>query len=224
MAPELKVKPKLRDFTLYIITIIVAILLSIVVLSRNTKDLDNAGINMTNSTKSKKNYAATPPKIIDVNKKYKASIDTQKGVMEIELFVKDTPNTVNNFVFLAKEGFYDGTIFHRVIKDFMIQGGDPNGDGTGGPGYTFADEKIAYEYKRGIIAMANRGPNTNGSQFFILHKDYNLPKQYIIFGQVIKGLETLDAIASVEIAANPQGEQSLPKEKVTINKITIIEE
>ena len=105
----------------------------------------------------------------------------------------------------------------------MIQGGDPLGDGTGGPGYKFADEKITLDYKKGMVAMANSGPNTNGSQFFIMHQDNNLPKNYVIFGQVVKGMEIIDKIAGVEVEDNGLGEQSKPKEKVIIENITVSE-
>src|SRR3989338_4846500 len=126
-----------------------------------------------------------PPMVqIDTNKNYEAVIKTSEGDMVFELFAGETPMTVNNFVFLSRQGFYDGVKFHRIIKDFMIQGGDPKGDGAGGPGYKFNDEPITRDYERGILAMANSGPNTNGSQFFIMHKNYPLPKNYVIFGKI----------------------------------------
>ncbi|OGG21972.1 peptidylprolyl isomerase [Candidatus Gottesmanbacteria bacterium RIFCSPHIGHO2_02_FULL_40_13] len=160
---------------------------------------------------------------INQNKNYSATFQTSKGEIVIELFAKETPITVNNFVFLAREGFYDGTLFHRIVKGFMIQGGDPQGNGSGGPGYKFEDEKITREYKRGIIAMANSGRNTNGSQFFIMHKDYDLPKNYVIFGRVVKGLETIDVIADVSTVENGNQEKSKPTEKISIDKISISE-
>lgn len=132
----------------------------------------------------------------------KVTIETNKGVITLELFASDAPKAVANFTNLASKGFYDGVIFHRVIEGFMIQGGDPTGTGRGGPGYTFADElnpqTASYKngYKRGVLAMANAGPNTNGSQFFIMHKDNPLPHNYTIFGQVTQGIEVVDAIAS----------------------------
>ena len=141
--------------------------------------------------------------------------------------MNDAPQAVNNFVFLAKEGFYDATVFHRVIKGFMIQGGDPKGDGTGGPGYRFADEKITRDYTRGTLAMANAGPNTNGSQFFIMHADYALPKNYVIFGGIdpkdTESLKTLDAIATTQTSFSAMGEQSKPVEKITVETVTIEE-
>ena len=133
---------------------------------------------------------------IDPAKKYTATIDTNQGTMKADLFASDAPNTVNNFVFLARDGYYDSVPFHRVIPDFMVQTGDPTGTGTGGPGYRFNDEPVTRNYDRGTLAMANAGPNTNGSQFFIVHKDYPLPKNYTIFGKVTDGLDTLDKIAT----------------------------
>ncbi|KKP57600.1 MAG: Peptidyl-prolyl cis-trans isomerase, partial [Candidatus Gottesmanbacteria bacterium GW2011_GWA1_34_13] len=129
---------------------------------------------------------------------------------------------------LAKEKFYDNIIFHRIIKDFMIQSGDPTGTGTGDPGYKFDDESVTRDYQRGTVAMANSGPNTNGSQFFIMDKDNTtLPKNYVIFGAIsendTESLTTLDAIAATPVEANSQGEQSSPKEAIVIKTITIEE-
>ena len=133
-----------------------------------------------------------------------AVIETDKGAIEIEFFAADAPMAVENFRLLAEHGFYDGLTFHRIVKGFMIQGGDPSGDGTGGAsawGGMFADEINAssplYQdgYRRGIVAMANAGPNTNGSQFFIMHADYPLPPNYVIFARVVSGLEVVDALA-----------------------------
>ncbi|MBI2013617.1 MAG: peptidylprolyl isomerase [Candidatus Colwellbacteria bacterium] len=151
-------------------------------------------------------------------------LETTAGTIQIELYADKTPKTAENFIKLAGEGFYNGTIFHRVISGFMIQGGDPNGDGTGGPGYVFADEPFKGEYLRGTVAMANRGPNTNGSQFFIMHADQPLPKNYVIFGHVIEGLETVDKIAGAETQPNPLNptEISKPKEPVSITSVTIL--
>jgi cyclophilin family peptidyl-prolyl cis-trans isomerase len=137
------------------------------------------------------------------------------------LNTNQTPKTVNNFVTLAKKGFYNNTIFHRIIKGFMIQGGDPKGDGTGGPGYKFDDEPFAGEYTRGIIAMANAGPNTNGSQFFIMHNDNPLPKNYVIFGKVTAGLEVVDAIAEAPVEPSFSGEMSTPVTPVKILSIDV---
>lgn len=156
-------------------------------------------------------------------KKYTALLKTSKGEIIIELNSNMTPKTVNNFITLAKKDFYNNTIFHRVIKGFMIQGGDPKGDGTGGPGYKFDDEAFEGEYSRGTIAMANSGPNTNGSQFFIMHADYALPKNYVIFGKVIKGMDVVDAIANIPVESNGMGEQSKPIDPIKVLTIKIEE-
>jgi cyclophilin family peptidyl-prolyl cis-trans isomerase len=161
---------------------------------------------------------------IDQNKTYIATIETTKGTLKAELFAKDAPMTVNNFVVLARDGYFDGIKFHRIVNGFMVQTGDPKGDGTGGPGYSFDDEPVTRDYVRGTLAMANAGPNTNGSQFFIIHQDYPLDKKYTIFGQVTEGLETLDAIANIPVATNPMsGENSMPQEDVSMTQVTIEE-
>ena len=134
---------------------------------------------------------------IDTNKKYVATFNTSRGEIVCELYAKDAPKTVNNFVFLAKEKFYDGTVFHRVIADFMIQGGDPTGTGRGGPGYQFEDETKANPHKHqvGSLSMANAGPNTNGSQFFITHVVTNwLDGKHTVFGKVTKGQDVVNAV------------------------------
>lgn len=147
---------------------------------------------------SQKEWASAPEMVIDPAKKYTATIATDKGDMVIELFADKTPKTVNNFVFLAREGFYDGVIFHRVIADFMAQGGDPTGTGMGGPGYRFSDEfhpELKHD-KPGILSMANAGPGTNGSQFFITHVPTpHLNNKHSVFGQVTEGLDVLMAIS-----------------------------
>jgi cyclophilin family peptidyl-prolyl cis-trans isomerase len=155
---------------------------------------------------------------IDPARTYSATIDTSAGQMTAELFAAEAPKTVNNFVFLARDGFYDGVIFHRVISGFMIQGGDPTGTGRGGPGYRFDDEPVTRRYNRGILAMANAGPNTNGSQFFVMHADYGLPPNYTIFGQLTGGEDVLDKIATAQTGA-----QDRPVAPVTIDKVTITE-
>ncbi len=219
MADELK--PYLKDFLLYLLIIIIVIAgLTFLISQKPTSNNENKEATGSSSV-AYKQYS-TPPKMeIDVSKKYTAKLTTGKGVISVELFAKEAPNAVNNFVFLAKEGFYDGTKFHRIVKDFMIQGGDPQGDGAGGPGYTFPDEPITRDYKRGIIAMANRGPDTNGSQFFIMLKDNDLPKQYVIFGQVTSGLDVVDKIAQTPVADNGMGEISKPTEEIKVEKIVI---
>jgi len=165
-----------------------------------------------------KSYPAPPALTIDPAHTYSATIDTSAGVMTAELFAAEAPKTVNNFVFLARDGFYDGVIFHRVIPAFMIQGGDPTGTGRGGPGYKFNDEPVRRTYNRGILAMANAGPNTNGSQFFVMHADYGLPPNYTIFGRLTSGEDVLDKIATA-----PTGAQDRPVTPVSITKVTISE-
>jgi cyclophilin family peptidyl-prolyl cis-trans isomerase len=157
-------------------------------------------------------------------------IDTDKGPIEIEFFPKEAPKAVENFRLLAEHGYYDGLTFHRIIKGFMLQGGDPSGDGTGGEsawGGTFEDEippdSPLYRdgYRRGLIAMANAGPNTNGSQFFIMHADYPLPPNYVIFARVTKGMEVVDALADVPTRLGADGGMSQPLTPPRIKKVTI---
>jgi peptidylprolyl isomerase len=163
---------------------------------------------------------------IDRNKQYTATIKTNYGDIVLQFFPKDAPITVNNFVFLAGQGFYNGVKFHRVVKGFVIQGGDPTGTGTGGPGYRFADEKITKDYIAGTLAMANAGTDTNGSQFFITLSDLSgrLPKKYTIFGQVTGGLDVVQKIGDVPVKAEVPGvEVSSPTVDVHIDSV-IIEE
>lgn len=172
---------------------------------------------------STKQYSSPPAMTIDTSKNYSAVLTTSKGNITINLFASETPITVNNFVFLSREGFYDNTRFHRIIKGFMIQGGDPEGNGTGGPGYKFEDEPVTRDYDKGIVAMANSGPNTNGSQFFIMHANYPLPKDYVIFGQVTDeaSLAVVDAIADTPVKPSLSGENSVPTEDVIIQSVSI---
>jgi cyclophilin family peptidyl-prolyl cis-trans isomerase len=165
-----------------------------------------------------KSYPKPPEMTIDPAKTYKATIETTAGTMEANLFASEAPQTVNNFVFLARDGYYEDVIFHRVIKGFMIQGGDPTGTGTGGPGYKFKDEPVTREYKRGTLAMANAGPNTNGSQFFVMHADYPLPPNYTIFGKLTSGEDVVDTIATAKTGANDR-----PAEPVAIKSVSISE-
>jgi len=159
-----------------------------------------------------------------------AVIETDKGPIEIEFFESDAPKAVENFRLLAEHGYYDNLTFHRIVKGFMIQGGDPAGDGTGGEsawGDTFADEIKADSplysdgYKRGIIAMANAGPNTNGSQFFILHQDYPLPPRYVIFARVTTGMDVVDALANTPTTMGTDGGMSRPVTTPVIKKVTV---
>jgi cyclophilin family peptidyl-prolyl cis-trans isomerase len=176
-------------------------------------------------TAAPKQYSSPPAMQIDQAKHYTATIDTSMGTMKADLFASDAPITVNNFVFLAREGFYNGAPFHRIIKDFMVQTGDSvNRNGTGGPGYRFQDEPVKRPYEKGTLAMANAGPNTNGSQFFIVQgANVNLPPNYTIFGKLTDGVDTLDKIANVPVGASSSGERSKPQTDVTINSIKIDE-
>jgi cyclophilin family peptidyl-prolyl cis-trans isomerase len=168
-------------------------------------------------------YSAPPSMRLDKDKAYSGTLETSKGTIEVELFPEDAPVTVNNFVCLAEDGFYDETMFHRIVKGFVIQGGDPTGSGSGGPGYRFDDEPVVRDYERGILAMANAGPNTNGSQFFIVLADLRgkLPKNYTIFGRVTDGLDVVDAIADAPTAVGRSGEKSTPTEPVTLERVVI---
>lgn len=168
-----------------------------------------------------KQWNAQPDLVIDAANQYHATIRTSLGDITVELFADRSPSTVNNFVFLAREGFYDGVIFHRVINGFMIQGGDPTGTGSGGPGYRFRDELDAakeFGYGPGILAMANAGPNTNGSQFFLMHRDNPLPPAYSVFGRTIEGLEVIDTIANT-----PTGPADRPVADVVIHGVDVVE-
>lgn len=169
---------------------------------------------------AEKKWSSPPELTIDTKKTYHAVLDTDVGEMKIKLFAEKVPVTVNNFIFLANERFYDGTIFHRVIDDFMVQGGDPTGTGRGGPGYQFRDEfhpELKHK-KRGILSMANAGPNTNGSQFFITHIETPwLDNRHAVFGELVEGEDTLMAIP----ARDPSKTNS---PAVTLKSVKIIEE
>jgi peptidyl-prolyl cis-trans isomerase B (cyclophilin B) len=156
----------------------------------------DAPVGYTGESMSKQ-YSSPPQMTIDTQKKYTATLVTSRGEIVCELFAKDAPKTVNNFVFLAKENFYDGTTFHRVIPDFMVQGGDPTGTGRGGPGYRFEDEFKGNPNKHqvGTLSMANAGPGTNGSQFFVTHVVTNwLDGKHTVFGKVLKGQDVVNAV------------------------------
>ena len=160
-----------------------------------------------------------------------ATIETDKGPIEIEFLPMDAPKAVENFRLLAERGYYDNLTFHRIVKGFMIQGGDPTGDGTGGEsawGGTFEDEikpdspTYSNGYRRGVLAMANAGPNTNGSQFFIMHQDYRLPPAYVIFGRVTKGMKVVDALAETPTARGADGGMTQPLTPQIIQKVSIL--
>src|SRR4051812_3393652 len=172
-----------------------------------------------------KQYSAPPAMKVDPAKTYTATLKTNKGTITAELYPQDAPVTVNNFVCLANDGYYNNTPFHRIVSGFVIQGGDPTGTGSGGPGYQFNDEPVSKDYEKGILAMANAGPNTNGSQFFIVLDDLRgrLPKNYTIFGRVTAGQDVVDAIANTPTAVGRSGEKSTPTEPVTLESVDITE-
>lgn len=208
-----------------IFLIIILIIGYLFFFQRNSQTKSNITTQEDTSMKNKvTDTKPTQPLQIDKSKKYTAILHTEKGDVTIALTADKTPITVNNFVTLSKRNFYNNTIFHRIIKGFMIQGGDPKGDGTGGPGYKFADEPFEDDYTRGTVAMANSGPNTNGSQFFIMHQDYQLPKNYVIFGKVVKGIEVVDKIADSPVIDGQMGEKSTPKNPVKVLSVDIKEE
>ncbi|NHN30764.1 peptidylprolyl isomerase [Paenibacillus agricola] len=178
--------------------------------------------NSSPAAPAKKSWTTPPAMAIDTAKNYQATVTTNKGAIKIDLYAKDAPKTVNNFVFLAKEGFYNDIIFHRIIDTFMVQTGDPLGTGAGGPGYMFEDElKSPYKYEPGTVAMANAGPNTNGSQFFICSgadcANLDQKPDYSIFGKVVEGMDVVKKIAATPVKG------STPTEKVFIQTVTIAE-
>ena len=185
--------------------------------------IENESTTTIGETMNDKVYDKQPDMNINLDSNYSAVIKTNFGEMTVEFYMEDSPVTVNNFVTLSNDGYYDNVIFHRVISGFMIQGGDPSGTGHGEygkfPGYEFDDElNNQRPYEKGILAMANRGPNTNGSQFFIMHADYPLPYSYTIFGKVTDGFDVIDKIAEVETDTADK-----PTEDVIINTVEILE-
>lgn len=205
---------KNKIILLIIFCLIVFAVLSFTTNKKEIKEESNKNMDYTECA----NY-----KGLDKYKTYYALIKTSKGDIKVELNTKETPITAGNFICLAEKGFYNGIVFHRTIPGFMIQGGCPDGIGTGGPGYKFDDEPFDGEYNRGIIAMANAGPNTNGSQFFIMHTDYQLPKNYVIFGQVVEGINVVDMIAEAPTVQDGM-ENSRPVEPVAMESVEIISE
>ena len=185
-----------------------------------TQNTNNSN-NLQGNQNMQKTQMPLPTQVIDVNKTYYAKFETNLGSFKIKLFAKEAPLTVNNFVYLAQNKYYDGIIFHRIIKDFMIQGGDPLGSGTGGPGYKFGDEQSGKKLVKGSLAMANAGPNTNGSQFFIVTAASTpyLDGKHTNFGEVVEGLDVVEKISLVKTGQNDR-----PVENVTITKLDIITE
>ncbi len=200
--------------------------------NQTASSTDSAGLPQAGSDKATPSpVTSTPSNITNTNNTdsnsvknfmHTITIETNKGTIVFETYDADAPLASKNFITLAEKGFYNNLIFHRIIKGFMIQGGDPLGNGRGGPGYKFADEldpnTASYKagYVRGTVAMANSGPDTNGSQFFIMHNDYALPHSYTIFGKVVSGLEVVDAIANT-----PVGAQDKPTTDVVMKKVTV---
>ena len=172
-------------------------------------------------------YDAAPKTRLDPKKTYTVHVKTSKGDFDIRLDPKAGPIAAANFAFLVEEGYFDGVPFHRIIKDFMVQTGDPTGTGTGGPGYSIKDDKVTGTYTRGTVAMANAGPDTGGSQFFIVHGtevDQMLGKDYAIFGRVdAEGMKVVDEIAEVEVETSPTGEPSQPTEPVLVESMELEE-
>lgn len=203
-----------------VLIIIVFLVVSFYIVFFRTLTKNNSQNKEMNNTNL--NTPAQASTSIAKNMSHVVIIKTNMGEIRFATYDADAPKTVNNFITLAQKGFYDGVIFHRVIDGFMIQGGDPIGTGTGGPGYTFEDEfnsqTDSYKegYKKGVVAMANAGPNTNGSQFFIMVADYPLPYQYTIFGKVVSGQEVADAIAKTKTGSSDRPVSSIVMEKVTV--------
>ncbi len=165
-------------------------------------------------------FDSPPDLTIDLDGAYTATLHTTLGDIAVEFLPADAPLAVNNFLFLAGRGFYDGVIFHRVISSFMLQCGDPTGTGRGGPGYKFRDELDGPgKYERGTLAMANSGPNTNGSQFFIMHSDYGLPHSYTIFGKVTDGMGVVDAIAALDTDSGDRPHDEPSIKSITLNGV-----
>ena len=185
-----------------------------------TQNANNSN-NLQGNQNMQKTQMQLPTQVIDVNKTYYAKFETNLGNFKIKLYAKEAPLTVNNFVYLAQNKYYDGLIFHRVIKDFMIQGGDPLGSGSGGPGYKFGDEQSGKKIVKGSLAMANAGPNTNGSQFFIVTAASTpwLDGKHTNFGEVVEGLDIVEKMSLVKTGQNDR-----PVENITITKLEIITE
>lgn len=192
--------------------------------SQSPEAYSTASPTLTATVTATASASASPVSNDRKNNMHEVTIITNLGTIVFQTYDADAPKTVDNFITLANKKFYDGTIFHRVIKGFMIQGGDPTGTGKGGPGYQFADELNAttdsYKtgYVKGVVAMANAGPDTNGSQFFVMHEDYPLDHNYTIFGHVVRGQDIVDKIASVPVNNTAENR---PVSPVTIQKVTV---
>ncbi len=217
----------LKNVILSLIVLAILVLGGYYLFRDNSKPSDVTGIKVNpifdvNSQQEENKLPTTSAEQTTNNKQtHMVTIETNYGTMVFETYDSDAPKTVANFISLTNKKFYDNLTFHRVIKGFMIQGGDPNGNGTGGPGYQFGDElnpnTASYKagYKKGVVAMANAGPNTNGSQFFIMTADYPLPNSYTIFGHVVSGQDVVDKIANLPTGANDKPISPVVMKKVT---------
>ncbi|MNI44521.1 putative peptidyl-prolyl cis-trans isomerase [compost metagenome] len=218
---------KKKYFVLSMILLISAVML-LSGCGKNNTTTQEPTKEQTPETKPALSWDSPPAMEIDTSKSYQAEVTTSKGNFTIELYAKDAPKTVNNFVFLSRQGFYNDVIFHRIIESFMIQTGDPEGTGGGGPGYQFEDEMNNYKYEPGVVAMANAGPDTNGSQFFICTGDDSMalndsPYYYTVFGKITAGMDVIKEIAATPVDVGPSGEPSSPTETIQIKEIKIIE-
>jgi cyclophilin family peptidyl-prolyl cis-trans isomerase len=229
IAAERRRQSRRRTFIVTVVVVALVALVAGLTGAFNSKDSSKSASSVScpkanGSSPRTDTFPKAPPNCIDTSKTYAAAMKTSQGDFTITLDPKQAPTTVNNFVFLARYHFFDGVTFHRIVPDFVIQGGDPKGDGTGGPGYTIPDELPKQgQYKLGSVVMANTGqPNSGGSQFFVItgQQGVQLPPQYSLFGQVTAGMDTVQKIAALGVAGAPNG---APKEKVTIDSVTIQE-
>lgn len=204
--------------------VVLFLIAALIRMNMNQQQFQESNLPQEAGTQTQEKSSEAPKQEAKKNGSHAITLETSKGSITFETYDADAPRAVANFTKLAGEGYYTNLIFHRVIKGFMIQGGDPKGDGTGGPGYSFEDElnpaTDSYKagYKKGVVAMANAGPNTNGSQFFIMLEDYPLPNNYTIFGKVTAGQEVVDEIGAVKTNAGDK-----PLEDVKIKKVTVTE-
>ena len=215
----------MKKRTFLVVLPVCLMMLGMIVLAGCSSGSNKSETSNTNTSQGEKimKWTTPPPITIDQNKTYTANISTNYGDITVQLLPKEAPLAVNNFVFLSRQKYYEGVKFHRIIKGFMMQGGDPTGTGGGDPGYRFADEPVTRNYLTGTLAMANAGPNTNGSQFFIMLSDYPLSKNYTIFGLTTAGLDVVKKIGDVPVTIGGDGAPSKPTVDVHINSITITE-
>ena len=209
----------MKKRTFLVVLPVCLMMLGMIVLAGCSSGSNKSETSNTNTSQGEKimKWTTPPPITIDQNKTYTANISTNYGDITVQLLPKEAPLAVNNFVFLSRQKYYEGVKFHRIIKGFMMQGGDPTGTGGGDPGYKFADERVTRNYLVGTLAMANAGPNTNGSQFFINTADNNfLDTKHTVFGRVVAGMDAVKAIETT-----PTGQNDRPVEPMVINSITL---